>query len=58
MHCGAIMLLHTVLVNVNARSTVITRQSILHEVDGFIPYPLTQLPTYPHQRFVAEVWDP
>jgi hypothetical protein len=35
-----------------------THESILHEIDGFILYPLTELPTYSRHWFVADVWYP
>jgi len=34
---------------------ITTHESTLHEIDGFILHPLTQLPNYSHQWFVADV---
>ena len=58
MYCGAIMLWHTVSAEVKTKCMIATHQSILHKFNGFIPYPLTQLPNYSRQWFVAEVRDP
>ena len=35
-----------------------THQSVLHKIDGLIPYPLTQIPNYSCQRTVADIWYP
>jgi hypothetical protein len=37
---------------------ITTHESTLHEIDGFILNPLTQLPNYSRQWFVADVWYP
>ena len=55
---SSIKLWHAISLNVNDKSIITTHQSILHKIDGFILYPLTQIPTYSRQWFIAEVWDP
>jgi hypothetical protein len=58
MNRGAIILRQAVSVNVKEGTIITTHESVLHKIDRFILYPLTQLPDYSRQWFIADVWYP